>query len=223
MGGARSGEFASRITTDRITRLFPHHFRHSAGKMADEHSGVLAKLFSAIHADLLKLGVSYAECAGMGATLSLCWFSLDKAYFGHVGDSRIYHVTKSGGITQITHDHSHVGWLRRKGELNEREARAHPMRNALHQVLGASHQFMEPQTGAVSHHAGDRFLVCSDGLVEGLWDRRIEEIIRANPFRRGSPSAAQKLVDEAVQSSGRDNATAIVVEIPSSHDPDIDP
>src|SRR5208282_2248898 len=75
MGGARSGEFASRITTDRITRLFPRHFRHAAGKTADEYSGVIAKLFSAIHADLLKLGVAYAECAGMGATLSLCWFS----------------------------------------------------------------------------------------------------------------------------------------------------
>ena len=45
---------------------------------------------------------------------------------------------------QVTHDHSHVGWLRRKGELNEREARMHPRRNALQQALGAGNQFVEP-------------------------------------------------------------------------------
>ena len=115
-----------------------------------------------------------------------------------------------------THDHTHVGWLKRKGELNEREARTHPRRNALNQSLGAGHQFVEPHIGAVSHSPGDRFLICSDGLVDGLWDRRIEEIIRSIPSLPGGQSAAQRLVDEAVQASGRDNTTAVVVEIPVS-------
>jgi protein phosphatase len=105
-----------------------------------------------------------------------------------------------------------VGWLRRKASLTEREARAHPRRNALNQALGAGNQIVAPQVGAIAHHAGDRFLICSDGLVDGLWDRQIEAIIRAG----GSAthvSKAQELVDTAVQNSGRDNTTAVVVEI----------
>ena len=216
MGGARSGEFASRIAADRITRLFPRLFRLSAAGIEGGFSDVLLELFSAIHADLLSLGRSYEECGGMGATLSLCWFRPGWLYFGHVGDSRIYYLPRHGPLSQITHDHTHVGWLRRKGDINEREARAHPRRNALNQALGAGHQFIDPQGGAVSHRAGDRFLICSDGVVEGLWDRRIEEIIRMAPAPEGGPSTAQRLVDEAVQASGRDNSTAVVVEIPAS-------
>jgi protein phosphatase len=214
MGGAHSGEFASKITIDRITRLLPRSFRLSAAGMASGFSDVLLELFSAIHADLLTLGRSYAECAGMGATLSLCWFRPDWMYFGHVGDSRIYYLPSEGGLVQVTHDHSHVGWLRRKGELNEREARTHPRRNALQQALGAGNQFVEPHVGAVAHHPGDRFLICSDGLIEGMWDRRIEEIVRSSA--PDGPSIAKALVDEAVQNSGRDNTTALIVEIPTA-------
>ncbi|HEY4988576.1 MAG TPA: gamma-glutamylcyclotransferase [Opitutaceae bacterium] len=215
MGGARSGEFASRIAVDRITRLLPRSFRLSAAGMASGFTDVLLELFGSIHADLLELGSSYAECAGMGATLSLCWFRPEWMYFAHVGDSRIYFLPKGGGMAQITHDHTHVGWLRRKGELNEREARTHPRRNALQQALGAGTQFVEPQVGAVAHARGDRFLICSDGLVDGLWDRQIEEIIRTTAVEPGAPTVAQRLIDEAVTSSGRDNTTAVVIEVPA--------
>ncbi|MGA2691498.1 MAG: protein phosphatase 2C domain-containing protein [Opitutaceae bacterium] len=214
MGGARSGEFASRIAVDRIANLLPRSFRLSAAGIAGGFSDILLELFSAIHADMLKLGYSYAECAGMGATLSLCWFRPEWMYFAHIGDSRIYYVPLEGGLAQLTHDHTHVGWMRRRGEINEREARNHPRRNALAQSLGAGNQFIEPHFGAVGYRAGDRFLVCSDGLVEGLWDRQIEEIVRASPTAPGGPTGAQRLVEESVQISGRDNTTAVLVEIP---------
>jgi serine/threonine protein phosphatase PrpC len=210
MGGARSGEFASKIAVDRITRLFPGTFRMTASGLASGFSDVVRELFAEIHDDLLKLGASYAECAGMGTTLSLCWFTPGSMYFGHVGDSRIYHLPKGGGLVQVTHDDTHVGWLRRKGDLNEREARAHPRRNALNQALGAGNQIVEPQIGAVAHGAGDRFRICSDGIVDGLWDRQIEDIIRSSA---SLPGTAQELVDSAVLNSGRDNTTAVVVEI----------
>ncbi len=221
MGGAQSGEFASRIAVDRITRLLPPSFRLSAAGIAGGFSDILAELFSAIHTDLLKLGFSYEECAGMGATLSLCWFRPEWMYFGHLGDSRIYYLPRDGGITQLTHDHSHVGWLRRKGELNEREARDHPRRNALQQALGAGHQFIEPHIGAVGYVPGDRFLICSDGLIDGLWDHQIEELIRTPPLATvpSDQTAAQRLVTAAVQNSGRDNTTAVLIEVPTSNTP----
>jgi protein phosphatase len=216
MGGARSGEFASRIVVDRIARLLPRSFRLSAAGIEGGFDDILSELFSVIHTDLLQLGSSYAECAGMGATLSLCWFRPWWMYFGHLGDSRVYYLPRDGGLTQVTFDHTHVGWLRRKGELNEREARTHPRRNALQQSLGAGNQFIEPHVGAVAYRRGDRFLICSDGLVDGLWDRRIEEIIRTHRQAPGGPTAAQRLVDESVEASGRDNTTAVLVEAPEA-------
>jgi serine/threonine protein phosphatase PrpC len=216
MGGEKSGEFASRITVDRVTRLFPGVFRQAAKGMAGGFNDVLEELVTSIHQDLLQLSRAYEECAGMGATLSLCWVRPDWVHFAHLGDSRIYYLPHDGPMRQLTHDHSHVGWLRRQGQINEREARSHPRRNALQQALGAGHQFIEPHLGAVERRPGDRFLVCSDGLVDGLWDRRIEEVL-ASPWP-GEPheatSLARQLVEEAVDSSGRDNTTAVVIDLP---------
>lgn len=223
MGGAKSGEFASRIAVDRITRLLPRGFRLSAAGLASGFSDILTELLSAIHADLLKLGFSYEECAGMGATLSLAWLTPEWLYFAHIGDSRIYYLPHDGPMRQLTQDHSYVGWLRRNGQLNEREARTHPRRNALNQALGAGHQFIEPHIGAVGHRPGDRFLICSDGLVDGLWDRNIEELIRNPPAPLVAINPAQRLVDESVTASGKDNTTALVVEIASVPQPSTSP
>jgi len=209
MGGAAAGEFASKIAVEKITRLLPSSFKTSAAGISAGFADILEELFGNIHKALLFLGDSYEECAGMGATLSLAWFRPGWMYFGHVGDSRIYYLPRAGGLTQLTHDHSHVGWLRRQGRINEREQRMHPGRNSLQQALGAGHQHVEPQVGAVGYEPGDRFLICSDGLVDGLWDRRIEEAIRAHP----GPEIARQLVEEAVAESGRDNTTALVIEV----------
>lgn len=213
MGGAKSGEFASKSAVDRVTRLLPKAFRMSAAGMKSGFTDLIEELIMSIHEDLMKLGRSYEECAGMGATLSLAWFTPEWLYFGHVGDSRIYYLPRAGGLIQLTHDHSHVGWLRRQGKINEREARTHPRRNALQQALGAGHQFVEPHIGAVAHQPGDRFLICSDGLTDGLWDRQLEEYIRTPPADGKDWTPAQRLVEEAVMASGRDNTTALVVEV----------
>lgn len=213
MGGAKSGEFASRSAVDRITRLFPRAFRMAAAGLNSGFNDLLSELVTAIHNDLTKLGASYEECRGMGATLSLCWVRPEWLYFAHLGDSRIYYLPYDGPLAQVTHDHSHVGWLRRTGKINEREARIHPRKNSLQQALGAGHQFIEPHLGAVGHRPGDRFLICSDGLVDGLWDRQLEEILREAPPLTAQENLARRLVEAAVDSSGRDNTTALVFEI----------
>ncbi len=198
---------------DRITRLFPRAFKLAAAGLGAGFNDLLTELVSAIHTDLLKLGQSYEECHGMGATLSLCWLRPEWLYFAHLGDSRIYYLPFDGPLTQVTHDHSHVGWLRRTGKLNEREARTHPRKNSLQQALGAGHQFIEPHIGAIGHRPGDRFLICSDGLVDGLWDRQLEEMLREAPPLVAQENLAQRIVETSVQASGRDNTTAVVFEI----------
>ena len=213
MGGAKSGEFASRIAVDRITRLLPRAFRMSAAGLASGFNDVLTELFLSIHADLLKLGSSYDECSGMGATLSLGWFTPEWMYFSHVGDSRIYHLPKGENeIKQLTDDDTHVGWLFRTGQINEREARTHPRRNVLQKALGGSNQFVGPQVGAVACQRGDFFLLCSDGLSEGLYDHYLVDILRA-AAKDDKINPAQLLVSESVKNDGRDNTTALVVQV----------
>ena len=210
MGGANAGEFASRLAVDKITRLLPATFRMAAAQLASGIGDVLLEVFHHVHAEMGKMQV-YAECAGMGATLSLACFSPGWMHFAHIGDSRIYYLPKGGQFMQVTEDHSHVGWLRRQGKLNEREARTHPRRNVLSQALGASQPFIEPQFGAVRTQQGDRFLLCSDGVTDGLWDDRLAELLAAPPSR--AVPRATRIVELAVSESGRDNCTAVTVEI----------
>lgn len=217
MGGANSGEFASKIAVEKITRLLPRSFRMGARGGESDFADILPEVFTAIHQEMIKLGQCYEECAGMGATLSLCWFTPGWMYFGHIGDSRIYYLPKTGSFTQLTHDHTHVGWLRRKGRINEREARTHPQRNSLNQSLGAGNQIIDPHIGAVGTQPGDRFLICSDGLTDGLWDRRVEEILRSEtPIH----DLARTLVEESVAESGKDNTTALIIDVVDTTPPE---
>lgn len=212
MGGANAGDFASRIAVDQITRLLPTAFRSSAGGMGVGFQDLLGEIFDHIHAELVQLGQSYEELNGMGATLSLCWVRPEWIYFAHVGDSRIYHLPADGSIRQISHDHTHVGWLQRQGELSEMEARNHPNRNALQQVLGGKNQNLSPHFGAIGYEPGDAFLICSDGLVEGLFNSGIKRLIR-KPGPHDKGNAAERMVREAVQTDGKDNTTALVFEL----------
>jgi protein phosphatase len=212
MGGANAGEFASQIAVDKITHLLPQTFRAAAVGMDVGFQDILGELFDQIHQELTHMGFCYEELRGMGATLSLCWVRPGWVYFAHVGDSRIYHLPASGGIQQVSHDHTHVGWLQRQGKLREMQARTHSGRNALQQVLGGKNQNLSPQFGAIGYEAGDAFLICSDGLVEGLWDSGMKRLIR-NPPANAPADVAQRLVAEAVQTDGKDNTTALVFEM----------
>ncbi|MDZ4287701.1 MAG: protein phosphatase 2C domain-containing protein, partial [Prosthecobacter sp.] len=210
MGGANSGEFASRIAVEQITKLLPRSYKLAAQHMEAGISDALEEIFGRVHEEMNRIGRCYEECSGMGATLTLACFTPGWMHFAHVGDSRIYYLPAGGAMKQITQDHSYVGWLRRQGKLNEREARVHPARNALNQALGAGHQELVPHLGAVRCQAGDQFLLCTDGITDGLWDQRLEEYLSA---ALGDIPKAFRIVAQAVAESGRDNCTAVVVEL----------
>ncbi len=214
MGGAKAGEHASRIAVEKITTLLPRCYLQSAAGLEVGFPDVMEEIFTDVHSALVYLGASDEECSGMAATLSLCWFTPGRMYFGHIGDSRIYYLpAKSGAIRQISHDDTHVGWLFRTGKINERQAREHPRRRMLQKALGGGNQFVSPQVGAVSFEPGDVFLLCTDGLVEGLFDDRLEEILRSPETFTPGPGPASRLVSEAVSRCGADNTTAVVVRV----------
>ena len=212
MGGERSGEYASRCAIDNITSLLPRRFSVSSAHCSSALYDCLHDLFQGIHWQLTTLGESYEDGRNMGATLSLVWYVAGTWYIGHIGDSRIYHLPQEGGIRQLSEDHTHVGWLRRAGQLNERQARTHPRRNVLSQSLGAGNQKIHPQLTQIKIAPGDRLLLCTDGVTEGLWDRGIDETLRDPPADQRDSPAADRLVHAAVSESGRDNATAVVIQ-----------
>jgi protein phosphatase len=214
MGGAMAGEFASRITVEKITRLLPQSFKLSAIGLEAGYPEVLTELFDEIHKALTFVGACYEECHGMQATLSMCWFTPGWMYFGHIGDSRIYYLpAKEKGIRQITQDDTYVGWLFRTGQITEREARDHPRRTALQKALGAGNQFVSPQVGAVAYEPKDRFLLCTDGLIDGLFDEQLAEMIRFPSPAEATLDPAQRLLEASLQNSGKDNTTAVVIEV----------
>ncbi len=213
MGGAKAGEYASQIAVEKITTLLPRAFKTAAHGLDAGVADVLAELYEQIHRALVYLGGSYDECQGMQTTMSLCWFTPGWMYFGHIGDSRIYHLSaKKNEILQLTEDDTHVAWLFRNGKINEREVRTHPRRNVLQKALGGGNQFVDPQVGAVACERGDVFLLCTDGLTEGLYDHSLVDILRTS-IRDGRINAAQLLVNESVKNDGRDNTTALVVQV----------
>ena len=209
MGGARSGEFASRIAVERITGSLPAHFRSG---VADGNMDVIVlnELYQSINSEMIKFADAYPECKGMGATLSMCWLLPDRLLISHIGDSRIYRYRDEGSdespLIQLTEDDTRVASMLRSGKISVYEARNHPMKNMLNKALGAGNQFVDPQVKEIKFDSGDRFLICSDGVTDGILDSELEGLMR-NETDVGS------IIECAVRVSGRDNATAILIDI----------
>jgi len=123
-----------------------------------------------------------------------------------VGDSRCYRLRKNK-LELLTRDHSYLEWLKDNG-ITVEEARRHPKRNVITQSIGVG----EPNPDMVSgeYQAGDRYLLCSDGLNDELTDEEILAILRGPD---DSKSVTEKLIKAALDSGGRDNVSVIVVDI----------
>ncbi len=211
MGGAKAGEFASNIAVEKITALLPRSFQKSGRGLQANFGNILGELYGQIHRALVYLGSSYDECHGMQTTMSLCWFTPGWLYFGHVGDTRIYRLAKGENeLKQLTTDDTHVAWLLQNGKIKDYEARTHPRRNVLQKALGGESHFIDPQVDAVKCGRGDFFLICSDGLTEGLHNHQIVDLLRTKD-KYFNPAKA--LVESSVKNDGRDNTTALVVKV----------
>lgn len=210
VGGANAGEVASQMA---VTQLSAELTRQAAS-LRD-----CTTILPAIHAALVSTNNAITAKAtepgfdGMGATLSLLCFADDaNAYWGQAGDSRIY-LCRRGRLRQISQDHSPIGRMRQNGKLTEAEARSHPLRNQIDQSLGDPNAQFAPDTGVEPFQQGDVFLLCSDGLSDGLWDHEIEEVLARLRTPGDIRPTVQELIAKAKTSSGRDNITAVLALI----------
>jgi protein phosphatase len=215
VGGANAGEVASQMAVNLISV----GLSRARDTLVEERT-VREAILAALHAANMAITAKAAEPGfdGMGATLSLlCFAGKAEACWGQAGDSRIY-VCRHGRLRQISRDQSPVGRLRQEGKISEAEARHHPLRNQIDQSLGDPSNLFQPDSGIECIHPGDVFLLCSDGLSDGLWDREIEKVLAGVRVPADVRPAVQQLVGGAKKASGRDNITAVLalVENPAA-------
>ena len=210
MGGHAGGEVASRTVVGELHRFLPAMMGDFTGNA--DSAALLESAISALHGHVIRIANSRPNLKNMGATLVCGLFFRGELHFGHIGDSRLY-LFRDGKLTQLTHDHSFVGKLMKAGKMNEREARMHPRRNVLTQAIGARCQFIHPQVSQSSIKKGDWFLICSDGVTDGLWDKHIEEeFLMAELARESAAKAASSLLERAFSEAGRDDTTLFVIK-----------
>jgi protein phosphatase len=143
---------------------------------------------------------------GMGTTLSALLVCGKYGITAQVGDSRIYMV-RGGNASQLTEDHTLVAWQRKQGIISEEEAAVSPHKNVITRAVG-SREYVQVDTHFFPIQTGDVFLICSDGLHGYLDESEIASIADLGPS-----VAARRFIELANERGGRDNITAIVVEL----------
>ncbi|NLT71654.1 MAG: SpoIIE family protein phosphatase [Verrucomicrobiaceae bacterium] len=222
MGGPAAGDVASALVVRELRRYLPAMMGDFHG--AGDPETLLEAAVKSLHEYVTRVGKHDPKLMGMGATVVCGLFYRTKVYFAHVGDSRFYRYRK-GDLKQLTYDHTHVGAQFRSGKLNERQARSHPRRNILQQAVGGGCQIVRPQVSSVMIEEGDWFLICSDGVTDGLWNKNIARCFAEADESGATPDeVARRILEWATSEAGGDDTTLFVVHAvkkpaPSSLDP----
>lgn len=210
MGGAKAGDLASSLILEKMSQIIPETFKLGAQGFFPDCLDHLRGAIQSVHEHINQAAT--AECQGMAATVALAWFTLDNLYIANAGDSRIYRCRK-GELEQLSKDHT-LAWSDwKRGVISEIEYRNHPRRAALYQVVGGGHPGVSPHFAAIPYQPGDRFLICSDGLIDGIWERHIKIALTEEADPR---SATQAMLNRALANSGIDDVTLLVIHIPDS-------
>ena len=198
MGGARAGEVASQMACLGLLGVDP------AFAGGDELRQAIVKSNLAI----IQRSTSESELLGMGTTLTAALLRDDTLLVAHVGDSRAY-VLRGDRLVQMTADHSWVGEMVRRGEITAAQAAKHPHRSVITRALGTDLD-LDPDVVELPVEAGDRVLLCSDGLTGMVDDETIAHIMSLGA---DAQATAQSLVDAALENGGEDNVTVLVVDV----------
>jgi len=215
MGGEAHGEIASAMAVDVVAK-------HCAETEVDPAMTIFAdmpsawsektrRLSSAVHLankSIFDSAQKHPEQRGMGATITAAWIDGTRLSIAHVGDSRAY-LLRSGGLQQLTSDHSLVAEQVRRGILTPAEAERSDMQSVLLRALGA-HQEIEVDSEEHTLFGGDVLLLCSDGLTRMITEPEIAGTLQAE---LDPTKASGRLVELANEQGGADNITAIVVRV----------
>lgn len=203
MGGQAAGEVASSVVVQTMAQL-------DAPLVAQQADPVhaLADKINEAHGRLHAIISEDPRLEGMGTTLTAFLFVNGHVAFAHIGDSRAYRL-RGGRLEQLTSDHTWVQRLVDEGRISEQEAGHHPQRSLLMRALDGRGQAAEPDFSVTDVQAGDRFMLCSDGLSSFVSFDTLESALAgyADPHQ-----SAETLIQLALRAGGPDNVTCIVAD-----------
>lgn len=207
MGGQAAGEKASEMAVE----LVPESLDKRLDFENADSTAVVAKIDEAVataNAEIMAQGQIDPRYRNMGTTITFLVEAGGKFYVGGVGDSRVYRL-RGEDFEQLTVDHSLTQALVDAGTITREDAVNHRYRNVLYRYLGAKEGGNGTEARVLDPESGDRFLLCSDGVTDGLDpEASLPDLLRATD----DPQAAAEAVVAAAQDGGsRDNITCIVV------------
>lgn len=203
MGGHQAGEIASAIVVEQFSRLITQQ-NLTTQEVRD--------CLDAAQQAIVQLDISGGSAPGTTVVAAVLLKQQDTSYWliVSVGDSRAYQW-RGGELEQLTRDHSVVQELLDSGTITAAQAATHPQRHIITRALGATGN-SEADYLLIPVVPNSRLVLCSDGVTGEVEDATIGEILLSEP---DAESAVQTLVTRAVEAGGRDNATAVVVDVES--------
>jgi len=204
MGGYTGGEIASKLATECVADYIKENF-DSTGKNKEEILELIRSTMEFANNVVFDKAKHEMNLEQMGTTLEICLIYNNRAYIGHIGDSRIYRIRKDI-IRKLTTDHSYVQKLVKDGTITKEEADHHPKKNMLMKALGCE-PIIEPDVMVKGFLKNDIILMCSDGLTNMVDEQKIYNVV-TNNFENG----AKELINLANQNGGYDNITIITIK-----------
>lgn len=216
VGGDSAGEIASSLAVTTFCNHLANQLAFDEGLrdglLSDSHAQhFLRTAIEHAHRALVQRMVDSPVLEGMGTTLTGIWMIGDRVHLVNVGDSRVYRLRR-GSFRQLTRDQSYVSRLVEQRVLTSDEARAHPLRNIIDQVVGGSDSECRPEVDSIDVAKGDQFLICSDGLPDSIDDRAIHTTLVDQARAEGAACLAylEKIV---LDRAGRDNITVALLRV----------
>ncbi|MFK4083393.1 PP2C family protein-serine/threonine phosphatase [Kribbella sp. NPDC020789] len=201
MGGAAAGEVASAAAVQVIRRL------DTAGIGGEDMIEALAGAVHRANERLSELVEEDPEREGMGSTVTALMFDGQQLGLAHLGDSRAYRM-RDGLLYQLSHDHTFVQSLVDEGRISQEEAFTHPHRNLILRVLDGRPD-SDPDLQILDVQAGDRLMLCSDGLPDYV----APEVIAASMADGTPDSVVVELITHALEAGSNDNITCVVADV----------
>lgn len=200
MGGHKAGDLASRYTVETLT----DSIKNSA---SDNPITIINDAIIEANTKLLEKAAESEQYTGMGTTLVVCTIVGESMYVANVGDSRLY--LYDGRLSQITRDHSLVAEMVALGKLGRDEARRHEKKNVITRAIGGAKEIMADFFEA-ELTAGNRIIMCSDGLSNMVEDEEIERVLASDiPIE----DKTKQLLGRANENGGKDNIAVVIIEL----------
>lgn len=211
MGGHVGGDVASASTVLDLIHLDRRHTPDPQNALPDE--------IQAANLVLNELVGANPKLSGMGTTVTSVLLSGDWLHLAHIGDSRAYRL-KNGVFEQVSRDHTFVQRLVEEGRISPEEALVHPHKNVLLRVLGDSDASPELDVQQLPATAGERWLLCSDGLTDVVPDAIIEQTLRTTA---DLDEAVSDLVATTLENGAPDNVTVVIFDVVNTADAPSEP